>query len=326
MKLKYTLLVLLVVLFGCSENIPPPNGQGQDTCLYNVGSNDDPWAVETIWQTRDFNFTRPCFNPSNSDEFVYIRYEQQWLINGNYELRKHTISNNQDILVCNLNSEITLISWDLLGWIYFCDQYTNIWKVHDDGTQLIQLTACQGMYHQCVSPNGNFIVVNQLAPSPIIGQTVILDNNGIFIDTIADKYVPTTWVNDTLLFMLYPSISTYGIWKLMSYPDKSILATDTFPNQTSLVESIGNNKIMYSDGYSLFIYDLQSKTQALVKEFCGYRYRYESFSYSPVDNKILVEREKIKPIDTLNHTYFIQRDIVLMNIDGTNEQILELPQ
>ncbi len=64
--------------------------------------------------------------------------------------------------------------------------------------------------------------------------------------------------------------------------------------------------------------------KTLIKEPCGDKYRYFSFAVSPDGKKMLSERITSIQIDST--TYSISNDIVIMNIDGSNEQVIALPQ
>lgn len=317
MRAISSLIALSVFIFSCTDHQEnPPDGQPQDTCVVYPGLS---WGSI---QTRNYNFSHPCFNPINSDEFVYFRYEQE-SYTPPYELRKHTISNEQDVVVCNVSDRISPMSWGG-GLIYFCDQNNNVWRVKENGSQQSQFTYTGGMFHPSCSPDGKYIVLHQLLGSS--AQTVVLDSSGSFLDTIGATYISKTWINDTLLFLIFPGIGfNDATWKILSYPGKTEHGNGNFFQQTELLVAVGDHLILHSNG-ECYLFNTLTLTNELFIPICGDRYAYAMPSYAQQSHKILMEQQGLTLIDSVTNVYFRWHDIILMDENGGNEHVIALPQ
>lgn len=314
MKARTALFALLTfALFSCSGEEPnppyPPPVDG-DTC-YTYPNIQWGQHIE-----REYNYKRPCFNPSNPDEFAYIYFRKA---DNQYELRRHILSTGQDMPVCDVVFATAYIGWSTTGWIYFNDGNYTFWRIRPDGSGLSQFSATGGMFRPSISPSGQYVVLHQATGN----MTIVYDDNGILVDTIdAVHHLDNGWLNDTLLFVLYPYSYQYPMdtaeWRILSYPGKQVYQSGVFPASTAAPQNMGNGDLLYGAYGGLYIYNFLTGHKRRIHEDCGDRYDYSVYSYAP--GRILYEVRNTELTNMDANTYFIKTDIVLLNADGSGEQ------
>lgn len=323
--IKYNSILLFAVVisslfFSCThepDDIEPPIG---DTCIYYP---DGWWGDVTIqWQYRSFDFYAPCFNPNNDNEFIYIRRNSDLSI---IELRKHNIATGTDILLTALSGYNYMLTWSQNGWIIINNTTYVLWKVQDNGQNFMQFTSQNAYRNPSINTSGTLILAEQLG-SP--NRNVLLDLSGSVIDTVTSSaYTVWSWINDSIFINIR---SEDDFFQIISYSPNNM---DTiYQGFMPYTPSFGINE--YSDmsvfassvGGGVYLYNYLDESMTYIRERFGDKHIYLGFSLSPNKDKILIERLTQIRIDSINNIYSSCRNIVLMNIDGTNEQVIELPQ
>lgn len=298
------------MLFSCEENKLPP---GNDCPSYIEGWES---TLQSTFIYRNYNFSTPVFNPNNADEFAYIRKPPLAVFN--YELRKHKISTGEDNLISNIYYCGFQLNWSNTDWILFNQTVYDVWKVKSDGTGMIQLTSSGMNMNPSWKPDGSAFIYGKDGSSSIIA-----DANGNSIDTINTFIYPYTWsVDDQFLYgTTYLGQPIMAVYDLQSGTSQLLTSTPQYQEFRWLpngVEFIG------SYNGELWLVNSQTEERSLIKTNCGDKYQYFSFAISPTGTKILVDRIEAILVDSF--TYEINFDIVLMDIDGKNEQVISLPQ
>lgn len=305
----YIILVFFTgSLFSCEKDLPP----SEECPIYIEGWDN---IFQSTFITRQYDFRTPVFNPNNPNEFAYIRYPVGAVYN--YELRKHNLSTNADVLITNVYYCGFKLSWSQSDWILFNQTPYDVWKIKSDGsTPLIQLTSSSAL-NPAWKPDGSRFVYWTG------GIGVIADNNGNPVDTIntTSNHYSWSYTNNILHTKHYGS-ATY-ITKYDVTNDTNLSFTE-LPIYQDFEWLPNGNQFIGSYNSNLWLVNTQTQERTLIKEKCGDKYSYYGFSVSPLGNKLLVERIESIMVDTF--TYIINNDIVLMNIDGSNEQVIELPQ
>jgi len=316
---KYIALIVLAMslLVSCdtTQNQDPPP---QDTCVYYTQYFQD---ITTHINHRTFDYYSPCFNPNNSNEFIYVNRDPTNL--SDIELHKYNLSTQIDVLLSPLSEYSYMFSWNSNGWIFFNNTVNDVWKIRDDGQNLQQLTFTTDYFFPVCQPNGNYLVVEHSAWPP---HMVIMDQMGNLVDTLPNSTGKCVWLNDSLL-LVAQSTKDFTVY---SYSVNSIdsLFSGTLPINPTGMRYVQGTTIALNLGGIITFYDYSLDEITMTKSNCGDRYIYTSFSISPNADKIIAERLHYEAIhlDTMNSILSSQRDIVLMNIDGSNEQVITLPQ
>jgi Tol biopolymer transport system component len=167
----FLFLLIIWTALGCKKNTPKPSG--------NISSSEQEECVDYVFDVGEIfetyittgpQYTRPFFNPNNSDEFVYVRSGTSSFT----ELVKHKISTGEEHVLCNSIMIPSQPQWGRQGWILFNTVNNSIWKVREDGSQLTQIVA---------NGFGNFTPVLNYAGDRFLGNKVF-DLNGSIVDSI----------------------------------------------------------------------------------------------------------------------------------------------
>jgi len=268
------------------------------------------------WEARPYNFFAPCFNPNNPNEFVYVKSNPD---RTDIELRKHNLVTNADELLSPIDNFNYKLSWSRDGWIYFNNVTNVVWRIREDGQSLQQFTFEGGNFNAVAHPTGNYVIVNRIFTAS--SKMLLLDSSGAVLDTLPGGGNRYSWLSDTLLIG-----TTYQAYTLYHFNSISAISSGALPTTLYTVEPLPNNSFAYTAGGGIIAFNYLSWQINTLKEKCGDKHTYHVFVVSPDKQKILAEKETITAIDTVNEIYHFQQNIVLMNIDGSNEQVIELPQ
>jgi len=164
MKKHICLLIIIIVCMSCKKDPLPPH-EGYLSC---VDENFIPSPVDVpITYLEGPQYTMPSFNPNNSNEFAYQRFE-----NGVYQLRRHNLQTGEDVLLMNNINLISKPSWSSTDWIAF-DSYPNyhIRAVHARDETIVQISdELYGLYPLWV-PDGDQLMYTY---TPVLGNPYFL--------------------------------------------------------------------------------------------------------------------------------------------------------
>lgn len=225
-------------------------------------------------------------------------------------------------MISNVNYCGYRMSWSLTDWIIFNQTLYNIWKIKSDGSGLIQLTSLGENFSPVWKPDGQFFLYYTTTGGFF---PIIADENGTPVDTININATMYSWsTNDVILHSTnYQSIAVMALYNIGDHTLTPLTEIPYYGVVEWLPDNINFIARRDSDG-TLWKINTQTGETTLIKEPCGDKYLYGSFSVSPDGTKLLMERIDAIMVDSFH--YKINNDIVLMNIDGSNEQIIELPQ
>ncbi len=312
--IRYIFFIAVILTTACQPDTQPP----VDPCPNYPDGWDNLFPGAYIYQ--NYAFRAPCFNPNNPNEFAYIRYAPGAIFN--YELRKHNIQTEDDNLIANVNYCGFRMSWSNTDWIIFNQTLYDVWKIKSDGTGLTQLTSAGQNFAPIWNSNGQFFLYYTTTGGFF---PIIADANGNIIDTIAINATMYSWSsNDKILnSTTYQSVPVMALYDLSNDSLTPLIGIPYYGIVQWLPDNINFVGRKDSDGM-IWKVNTQTGESSLVKGPCGDKYLYSGFSISPDGTKLLVERCEAIMVDSFS--YRINNDIVLMNIDGSNEQVITLPQ
>jgi hypothetical protein len=280
-------------------------------------------------------FYQPCFNPNNPDEFVC--YYQNITRSGapeHFQIIKYNLKTKTKTVLIefddyNLFTPRHNLLWTKSDWIIFNDILTQdrLFKLSSDGKQLIQLT-----YRYSYSP-----IVNQEGDLLLYATglySFMINLSGEIIDTFSKNdgnnsggFGICDWSNDLI------------VSKYISPDYKDGLAVY---NLDGKVENILFSSFPHSDDYNLL--DIE-----LIGNINNFIYSWEKagiYKYSNGENKVIKKDKTTSTYGLLSVSsdkkhilaektiykkyedghYLSDNFIVIMDIDGRNEERLEIPE
>jgi hypothetical protein len=276
--------------------------------------------VADFYYTSDEQYKHPCFNPNNSDEFIYYYSNTS---THQYQLRKYNLESKENSLVLDDIRIIGKPAWGKNDWIIFNNHLVHIWKIKSNGDSLSPVSIVNhNQFINWDSSNNIVFVFTEKGGVPHnvvskdfysgICDTIYIGDAG-YLNVSNDNSIATA--NDHYNIEI-SSISNINNWTNLTNIEHGsgliIIAICWHPN---------SNSIYYSrtlDG--LYYIDINEKVETKFKETCSSKI-YECITISPDGKRIVVER-----INSYYAEYGLFRDskIYIMDIDGCNERELVL--
>lgn len=300
----------------CKKDPPITGNCGNCDGCTPVGS---PSGITSGWEliADGRSFFRPCFNPENANEFLFMTGE-----NSNDTLWVHDLVTSSSVKILTGYNIVSRPQWGKSGWIIMALSDNNIWKMKSNGDSLIQLS----FNSYCYQPGWNYdysavVYYRSVVINPTTAYTMTID--GQALDTIGDCYSASSAWNHPEYITTY---SCYGvticnpitgeITNVASKPDENVGCSGY-----SLF--VSNDNVIWSCSYGLYTTDINTKQTQHVLQSCDAKL-YSSPSYSSQSNKLLWQKLLRKP-DSTRTALFHRSSIVIMNPDGTDEQEIQLP-
>lgn len=260
----------------------------------------------------NYSVLRPCFNPRNQDEIVFVRH----LVGGSEdELVKYNLS-TKDHQVLFTGAVYGIPSWGSNGWILVGSSDENIYKVKENGDSLTQLTTEGGKFYPKWDPAGErFACMN-------IGQARVIfyDSRGMPLDSLFHVRIGVSWNHPR-----------YSPWPFDDYVHLADMVADTLipfvaAPSSDRIWALGaiftsESRLVVSYASGIYAIDLPSKTVTLLRPSCD-AVLYRDPTYSPQRNQLLWSKLSRNPV---GNTLYYTTKLVLTTIDGDGEEEVELP-
>jgi hypothetical protein len=328
-------LVTLFTNFGCK-----PESQDHECEPDNCGAIGGP---DYYSEPNAIDYISPVFNQSNNHEFIAMRIERAHdtvpekvtlekfdYINGT----KEVILSNQMLIDNNIG--LCEFNWADNGWIVFHDCNTNkIFKVKDDGSNLQQLAFDGSSYLASFTYDGTKIFFSNFSGTYNRYFGILMDiNTNAFLDTIYNPGYIGSYNYPTCLSN-HKIVCSQGNNHISIIDENGLTLIDEFSpiiNIDNFVDyyyfrNIGTNtnEVIFNAGYTgICKINLSSHNATLIKSSCVNRY-ISALSVSPDGSKIVYQLDK-KDTDEDDECHVkVKSEFHIMNIDGTNDQVLSLP-
>lgn len=273
----------------------------------------------------------PSFNPNNDNEIMFVREntgtsdKQIWLYN--------LIDKSKDLI---FEGEVLgRPRWGKNDYIIFYRMGGHIWKIRSDGQNLTYLNNPMPVYDPQWNSEGTKFATNAPPSSIYQGKSalVIFNETGSVLDTIplpiAENYVgnfnaPSSFKREEILVLRRPTEITFFDTK-----NEVMLATYHtqlgFDNQTSAGGNIfwlDSTNLIYGnrDGIHQITYPSLQNTH-LIKSCTNKVYFFGDINMSKTKMVWAVRQQEINSEKT--HV-LVQWYLVIMDLDGSNEQRLEI--
>ncbi len=298
-----------------------------DDTTYNCCPNC-PFDHEEVYSSAiPFDYTTPCFNPLNSNQVVYYRYDNSKIEVG-FEIWVVDLCTNDRKKIAD--NALYGIDWGASGWIAYTADDQNIYKIKPNGDSLTQLTFI-GEYNRY--PKWD-LKGGRIAYNCQIGNNshfIILNTNTWARDTVADLWTSGAWNwldENRLTYATASWNSTTGV------TTQYLRIFDLQNKQSTLLHTLNiadnNDSLLISTDYALNInsivwcaYGTIGRTNINTGQFKIIKsaYRQESFYNAVVsgDQKfILFDLRSRKLID--NCHYDSDYGLYIMDLNGQNHR------
>ena len=320
------LILLLILMTNCKK--VDPDIPCIDECIsgnYTDYSTDNYDYVKThlVGQSligpsfqylEDYSYGYVVFNPNNHFEFAYAKTNIQTYLS---EIWKFSFCTGKATKIAdNFNYNL---DWGSNGWLLYTGTDHKIYKVKDNGDSLTVL-----------STQGGFNRAGKWNPSGSMYWNY--RDDGFYLEypngNTYKKISPSgalNWINDSTLLV------SLGL-KLNSFLINSNIFTELNSNQATPNSVIFNKGKMtcyipFQNGTGqddYFVkYDLNgSNSVDTIKSL------YDSYYYVTgdiVNDKIITQLRRQHWIDSLADSRYIRENIVIMDLEGNNERLVDLP-
>ena len=340
--LSISLMILLLSTFSCrkdplpSSHIPVSGDDPFSICegSYEKYSTTDFFKDEdgimhgnisepTYYPQQDIMNCEPVFNPNNPYEIVFVKdnmvtptiEEEIWRFN--------FCTGEQSLIATNYYYNLDFGS---NGWIMYTGTGHQVYKVKSNGDSLTALTN-QGGYNWAGdwSPDGKKYFYSRSSGAWVYD----LQNNLVYSQSSSSAAPPIAWIDNTHLLLNWPG---GAFWVAdIETGEKNVVNTHTEGNAGAGKVYDSKRNVVYAphfihlDGRCYLKYDLNNNTVDTLKHVSN-SYVFEGGSYSPSLDKIITTVVRYENKDgNWAHVNF-WKDLLIMNPDGTGEQLITLPE
>jgi len=277
--------------------------------------------VPYLFFKNNYLYASPVFNPNNPYEIIYVREDATQNATLDNEIWKFSFCTGEATLIAN-NFYYNL-DWGSNGWIIYTGTGHRIHKIKDNGDSLTALSTQSG-YNRAGkwNPSATLYWNNHEQ------EFLIKDKNGVTVSTVL--YLPIDWINDSIVLTL----GTGNVFNTLNVftGEMSLLNSTWVPpiqsrgyvldklNGCCYVTKI--NGLGYMDYY--LKYDLKGTNQVdtLANLYDSYRYTGGDVT----NNKIITLFGRREWADSTVNTQYLRLNILLMDLDATNERIVNIPE
>lgn len=321
-------LVLIVVLPACRK----------DHIMDLPGGTVDCVPTPPPGSLLGWNFLVPqhalkgaCFNPNDGDEIIFI----DRLYGGSTTfLFKYRISSGQlaEIPIGSGDAPWILdVDWGNNGWVLlnlWTSGGRNIFKVKDNGDSLTQLTFSDWNFAPIWSPDASKWAYHNNAEGPSTSMICSTDDGSC--DEFGRRVEGwACWYSDTCITTMLGMYDTYGLFNWNIATDTHQMLYDIPPNPANMGGPYGltvlpdGRTALWLQTIGLYKTDLiTGATAQVMGRTCNSQY-FVGLDHSPQTNKLVTTRITRTPVN--ENDLQIGIDIMLMNPDGTDQQVLNIP-
>jgi hypothetical protein len=258
------------------------------------------------------------FNPNNSDEIIFRHADG---LSPEFDLVKYNLSTkNSEIIYQGFFSKRP--RWGKHGWILLNiqdDQGHNIYKIKQDGSELIKLTD----HSHCFDPEWNLesdkFIYHLGLTSP--SKSVLADEYGVFIDTLycGGSGTGKSWQHP--LYMASSSFKSFAFYNPLFCEDQYIFEVENLAQSLNGAEWLDEERVFWCHTTGIYITNTVTRETELIRETCN-AHCYQRPTYAPDIDKIIVEKfERVLDNETSGRSIIT---LVMMNSDGTGEEVIEI--
>jgi hypothetical protein len=315
------MLILISFYWACKHQIEMPKPvnfynahldsvKGQYTRLVS------PCAILGQYYQSGTAHLYPSFNPKNPYEIVFLQSDST-SAGCNMSVFKFSFITGKKTFLTKRACYST--SWSTTGWILFPGSDRQLWKVKDNGDSLTRLTHNNDFNNHAVWNSNGTLFAYQF------GVTIRVCNpNGTLFQEIQEATSEINWLNDsTMIYANYLDIIAYNIKNQKKtilrapFPGFGMLLWDEKKSYYPLMNGVGRDHY-----WVRYHYDTQ-RTDTLKRLYDSYAYIH--LTYHPTTQKCLAVLDRRGWRDSAQCDILYQRNLILMNPDGTDEKLIRIP-
>jgi hypothetical protein len=253
------------------------------------------------------------FNPNNPREIVFVDNShepgERWLciLNTETHTKRYIYSGNI----------ASIPSWGRNHTILFGTLDGNIHQIHENGDSLLAITASGGNWNPVWNVDGSRFGYRNNSSGT--NYTYIFDEKKSPIDTLTQSGLGLSWNH------LQYSPGTAAAWLVLGdTKNDSLIILETSPGDGKAGGGaifIDDKTLVYSYDAGIYAIDIETRRVKVLRESCS-SVLYKFPDYSPELNKLVWLKFTLEPLSYSE--LFVKNEIVLMNVDGGNEEAVEL--
>lgn len=311
------LFIVAITIVACNkrnnnascQNLPLSNSQGFD-----------------VWQdtTPVNNLLFAGLNPNNNSELLFA---VNWYNDGKRKVYKYSMDTK---ITTFLFEDMIAYSpaWGSNGWILYGLTNGTIWKIKDNGDSITQLQGIYSSYHPRWNVSATKFVVHQ--SSLINGRANLLyDYYSLnIVDTLLGVYgaPEMDFANDTVAYyILSTQIHSYNFNNkndvlLAKYENNTTFSSACYAEEKIFFTGVGGRDYTWN-GINAF--NLRTQQASRIVPSCNSK-AYSFAKYNRDMNKLLLNVSEYYNADVGKNTVWVRSYIVMMNLDGSNEERLPI--
>lgn len=278
-----------------------------------------------------FDYTYPCFKPSDPEQLAYFRYDNVNFALG-AEIWVVDFCNGTKKMIAN--NGFYSLDWSIKDWLIYTGTDQNIWKIKSNGDSLTQLTTI-GDYNRDAKWNldgTQFVFQRQIGSE---GNFYIANENGIIVDTIEELAASGSWswIDSNRICYMVAQVGASPPRSLMKYYNietqqiKDLHGLSLAGTLDSAVRAtaplIKENSIIWCGRGLIGKTDLNTGDFTILKKRLNNEY-YKNMAIRPGSNEILINKNIL---NNVGWCYFDSEvEFYIINSDGTNPRKIILPQ
>lgn len=310
-KIFFLLLVVCWCFFGCHKD---------ETCEEIKNLVD--FQGNSLFQSVYPAYGVPYFNPNNSEEIIFSYKENLGTVQ---KLVKYNLISKEYLTIFEGNTGFRP-KWSKKGWIIFQlwnelgNDGFNIWKIKENGDSLIQLTTSGLCFFPEWNKEGDNFIYKLGYTYP--NKFIIADQNGDVIDTaLVGVDGNGSWQHDSLIVNGRPDGVYIGNPYSLYYDYDHIYNVEYNLQSANGAEWINGHEIIWSHVTGVYFTNISDNITLRILETCNAKY-YQSPTYSSQLNKVIFQR--VKRIITNGEKGDLYSELYMMNLDGTDEEKIEI--
>lgn len=332
--MRYFIIIILIGLisFACKKETSEPLTHQQGSNLSETTDcppyelPNDSLGVMLGWSS--YRKMMPCFNPSNNNEFLYIDRLPGSPFS---DMCIYNLATGESNCILSGQTYLYQPRWHENDWILFRGNGDNVYRIKSNGDSLIQITTSSKFQRPVWRPDGQAWISNNVVE--YTGNIEVYDLSGEIIDVIlGEVFHFGDWSADNRIVTHRPNnFDPHQIaWTEVENVSWQLLNFDTASPQQSMRDLHWvpmSDEVMFSQYYEdISRINVNTGVKVRVTNRCPGTY-YDYFSINNTCSKIIAQR--VWPEEIYSDGWFnvvINRsEIVLMNFDGTGEEVIELP-
>ncbi len=271
------------------------------------------------------------FNPLDGDEIMF--FDLAHGSTSDYKLHRYVIgASHTEVILAGSNLVNQGYSWGTNGHVllsmYAPDGTRNIFKCTEDGDSLQQVTFTDWNFNPIWSPDAERWAYSDHAAG--VSTSWICSATGdtcrVYGRAIGEI---TEWYSDSSLATILSMTSSFALFNWAIPTDNLHIVHDIPYEQGNMGGPSGltvlpdGRTALWLQTIGLYKTDLiTGVTEKVIGGTCNSQY-FVGLDYSPQTNKLITTRITRTPLN--DHDLLIATDIVLMNPDGSGQEVLNIP-